>query len=69
MTVSENKQIIETSLSGFELLENPLLNKGTAFTPDEREAFGLHGLLPPHIGSLDVQLERRLTALRGLSSD
>ncbi|MGB8258735.1 MAG: oxaloacetate-decarboxylating malate dehydrogenase, partial [Terracidiphilus sp.] len=51
--------VIHTRLSGFELLLNPRLNKGTAFTERERDAFGLHGLLPPHIGTLDDQRERR----------
>jgi malate dehydrogenase (oxaloacetate-decarboxylating) len=50
-------------LAGFNLLNSPRLNKGTAFTHHERDAFGLHGLLPPHVGTLDEQLERRLQAL------
>lgn len=48
------------------LINNPLLNKGTAFTDEERSAFSLHGLLPPHVGDLDEQVERRLKALRAL---
>ncbi len=44
---------IETELSGFDLLNQPMLNKGTAFDESERDRFALHGLLPPHIGSLD----------------
>ena len=59
----------ETSLSGYELLADPLLNKGTAFTETERNAFDLHGLLPPSIGTLDEQVSRRLQVLRGLASD
>jgi malate dehydrogenase (oxaloacetate-decarboxylating) len=56
-------------LRGLDLLRDPLLNKGTAFTIEERDAFGLHGLLPPHIGDLDNQVERRMQVLRGLASD
>ena len=42
---------------------NPRLNKGTAFTASERDAFALHGLLPPHIGTLEDQRERRKRVL------
>ena len=51
------------SLSGFDLINTPRLNKGTAFTDDERDVFALHGLLPPHVGTLEEQLERRMQAL------
>ena len=50
--------------SGTQLLANPLLNKGTAFTERERDAFGLRGLLPPHVFTLEEQLQRSLTAVR-----
>ena len=60
---------VETALSGYELLNDPILNKGTAFTEDERDAFDLHGLLPPHVAELDYQVMRRLDAFRGLGSD
>lgn len=48
------------------LLADPLTNKGTAFTEAERDAFGLHGLLPPHVGTLGSQIERRRRALERL---
>lgn len=54
---------VRTRLSGYELLLNPRLNKGTAFTEEERDIFALHGLLPPHIGTLEDQRERRKKAL------
>lgn len=66
---SGNSAVVETALSGYELLNNPILNKGTAFTDDEREEFDLHGLLPPHVASLDYQVMRRLDAFRGLGRD
>jgi malate dehydrogenase (oxaloacetate-decarboxylating) len=61
--------LVETALSGYELLNSPLLNKGTAFTDAERDAFDLHGLLPPHVAELDYQVLRRHDAFRGLGSD
>ena len=68
-TVTGNRAVVETALSGYELLNNPVLNKGTAFTDEEREEFDLHGLLPPHVAELDYQVMRRLDAFRGLSRD
>ena len=58
-----NGEVIRTRLSGFDLLLNSRLNKGTAFTEEERDSFALHGLLPPHIGTLQDQRERRKRAL------
>jgi malate dehydrogenase (oxaloacetate-decarboxylating) len=60
---------VETRLSGYELLNDPLLNKGTAFTDEERDAFELHGLLPPNVATLDEQVGRRLHAFRQLPND
>src|ERR1700691_1687439 len=53
----------QVSLSGFDLINSPRLNKGTAFTDHERDIFELHGLLPPHVGNLDEQVRRRTQAL------
>ncbi|WP_158751008.1 NAD-dependent malic enzyme [Acidobacterium sp. S8] len=50
------------SLAGFNLINSPRLNKGTAFTDQERDEFSLHGLLPPHVGNLEQQIERRMQA-------
>lgn len=60
---SSRPNVLRTHRKGFTLLLNPLLNKGTAFTEKERDEFGLHGLLPPHIGTLETQRERRKRAL------
>jgi malate dehydrogenase (oxaloacetate-decarboxylating) len=51
------------SLFGYDLINSPRWNKGTAFNDQERDSFHLHGLLPPHVGNLDDQLERRMQAL------
>ena len=54
---------------GIALLRDPLLNKGTAFTEQERDALGLRGLLPAHVLSLEEQAARVLTNLRRLPND
>ncbi|MEK6302118.1 MAG: NAD-dependent malic enzyme [Acidobacteriota bacterium] len=51
-------EFLSVSLSGHALLDNPLLNKGTAFPVEERVEFGLLGLLPPHISTVEEQLAR-----------
>jgi malate dehydrogenase (oxaloacetate-decarboxylating) len=60
---------VETDRSGYVLLNDPLLNKGTGFTDSERELFELHGLLPPMVATLDEQAARRLQAFRQLPND
>src|SRR5271169_6852099 len=54
---------------GLELLDDPKLNKGTAFSQDERRQYGLEGLLPPAVESLDRQLERVLQHLEVKPND
>src|SRR4051794_18989035 len=68
-TTDNARQVVTTALTGVELLNDPLLNKGTAFTDAERDAFELHGILPPNIATLDEQLSRRLQAFRSLPDD
>ena len=53
-------------LKGLDLLRDPLLNKGTAFTEKERDALGLRGLLPPHVHSQAEQMRRVVTYIREL---
>lgn len=65
----ERSQVIETCLTGFDLINYPMLNKGTAFSEEERSAFALHGLLPPHVGTLQDQAARRLKVIRGFDTD
>jgi len=48
----------ETKARGMAVLNSPLLNKGTAFTAEERKDLGLIGLLPPDISSLSTQVTR-----------
>jgi malate dehydrogenase (oxaloacetate-decarboxylating) len=51
-------ETIEVALRGAELLEKPMLNKGAAFSAEERRELGLIGLLPPHVASMEEQLTR-----------
>jgi len=54
---------------GMDLLDTPLLNKGTAFTEEERGKFALHGLLPPHIEELNEQVLRAYEAYQLENND
>jgi malate dehydrogenase (oxaloacetate-decarboxylating)(NADP+) len=55
-------------MKAVDVLRDPLLNRGTAFTADERARLGLTGLVPPRVESLDEQVARVLANLRGKSS-
>jgi malate dehydrogenase (oxaloacetate-decarboxylating) len=54
----EGKKYIETDLKGSQLLQSSHLNKGTAFSSQERELFNLIGLLPHSVETLEEQLQR-----------
>src|SRR5712671_962345 len=54
---------------GTDLLNTPLLNKGTAFTEEERTRLGLQGLLPPHVETLDEQAVRAYEAFQKKDND
>ena len=63
LEATAGEKTYQVSLSGYDLINSPRLNKGTAFTDHERDIFHLHGLLPPHVGTLDEQLGRRMQTL------
>ena len=54
---------------GRALIAQPLLNKGTAFTDAERDAFGLHGLLPPRVSTIEEQVALELEHVRRKTDD
>src|SRR6201987_5361284 len=55
--------------TGYDLLRNPRLNKGTAFTEAERRAFRLEGLLPPAVTPMALQVARRHAEIAALEND
>ncbi len=65
---SENNRPKKATV-GMQLLHNPILNKGTAFTDAEREDLKLRGLLPPRVCSQDQQMMRVLENLRRKPTD
>jgi malate dehydrogenase (oxaloacetate-decarboxylating)(NADP+) len=61
---SPNRPARKLSGTGVRWLHDPFLNKGTAFTEAERDALGLRGLLPPHVQTMDEQVERVMANYR-----
>ncbi|OED42233.1 NAD-dependent malic enzyme [Endozoicomonas sp. (ex Bugula neritina AB1)] len=60
--MSDQDKSIHTGLTGRQLLENSLLNKGTAFSSEERSELDLHGLLPPRVETMEEQCRRAYKA-------
>lgn len=69
MAQSTNVKPVEVRLMGQSLLECPLLNKGNAFSREERKELGLEGLLPVHIDDIEVQLKRAYEAYQRKDED
>lgn len=67
--VAEPRRQRSTVLRGAELLNDPLLNKGTAFSRAERQALGLESLLPWQVESIEAQVERCRLAFGAMGSD
>ncbi|MBV9202925.1 MAG: NAD-dependent malic enzyme, partial [Alphaproteobacteria bacterium] len=55
--------------TGYDILHNPRLNKGTAFTQAERRRYRLEGLLPPTVTNIELQAARRHTEIASLGDD
>lgn len=67
--VAEPRRQRSTTLRGAELLNDPLLNKGTAFSRAERRDLGLEALLPWQVESIETQVERCRLAFGAMGSD
>lgn len=55
---ASGEEVVELARGGVNLLEDPLLNKGSGFPLEERRALGLEGLLPPHVSTWEEQIQR-----------
>ena len=58
MTVDDFNKPLYLPYAGNNLLELPLLNKGSAFSAEERSHFNLHGLIPHAIETIEEQSQR-----------
>jgi malate dehydrogenase (oxaloacetate-decarboxylating) len=65
----EGRTFIKTPLTGYALLSNPLLNKGTAFTQKERQELNLVGLIPQNHSTLALQRDRSYETFQNKPSD
>lgn len=65
----QGKPYLEVKTKGFTLISNPILNKGTGFTEQERLDFFLHGLLPPEVSTIVEQRNRSYAAFKSKITD
>ena len=63
------EEVVEIDTDGMELLHNPILNKGSAFTSEERKLFKIDGYLPSAVSTLDQQVDRRYEGFAEKGSD
>jgi malate dehydrogenase (oxaloacetate-decarboxylating) len=63
------EKVLAVGLTGKQLLDTPLLNKGSAFSESERHEFELLGLLPPHVSTIEEQLIRNYENYKRKDSD
>jgi malate dehydrogenase (oxaloacetate-decarboxylating) len=66
---AKNNTYYRVKTRDFELINNPILNKGTAFSLTEREQFNLFGLLPPEITTIEQQRQRAYQSFKDKPSD
>ncbi|MEE8546748.1 MAG: NAD-dependent malic enzyme, partial [bacterium] len=65
----KGNEVFEIDTDGVELLHNPILNKGSAFTHDERRLFRIEGLLPSAVSTLEMQVARRYESYHEKKTD
>lgn len=59
-----NTKVVHTKLRGLQVIQNPMLNRGTGFSASERERLGLRGLVPPRCQGLEQQMSRVMHSLK-----
>lgn len=68
-TDEKGQPYLEVSVKDYSLISNPILNKGTGFTNQEREEFSLFGLLPPEESNIVEQQARSYQAFKSKATD
>ena len=68
-TAPSCSEIVNPGKTGIDMVNNPTINKGTAFSMKERKQFGLLGLLPPHVSTMELQLTRVINNIRRQTND
>ncbi|MCB1084169.1 MAG: NAD-dependent malic enzyme, partial [Simkania sp.] len=63
------EEVVEVDLDASHILHDPLLNKGTAFTNEERAELGLHGLLPYYTSTIEEQFNRAYNKFQNKRTD
>ncbi len=63
-----NPILLHRGTKGLDILRSPMLNRGTAFTHNERDQLGLRGLLPPVVKTLEQQLARAVSTVDAAAS-
>ena len=66
---ADGNRALAIQVRGADVLDNPRINRGTAFTLQEREALGLHGLLPHAAETLDQQAARSYEQFKACAND
>jgi len=65
----DGELVVDVKSRGFNVLQEPMLNKGTAFSAQEREDLNLAGIIPPVLSNMETQLTRAYTKFKNRPDD